>query len=58
MLFRSKNLDLPKGKFQEATFQTHQGRDAGLVTDLMKNLTALEDTEWAETTVSYEVLKK
>ena len=58
LIATKKNLDLPQGKFTDASFQTYQGRDTGLVTDLMKELTKLEDTEWAELTVSYEVLNK
>jgi hypothetical protein len=58
LIATKKNLDLPQGKFNDASFQTYQGHDTGLVTDLMKELTKLEDTEWAEMTVSYEVLKK
>jgi len=52
------NLELPQGKFNDASFQTYQGHDTGLVTDLMKELTELKDTEWTEQTISYEVLKK
>ena len=58
LIATKKNLELPQGKFNEASFQTYQGHDTGLVTDLMKELTELEDTEWAEETISYEVLKK
>ncbi len=58
LIATKKNLDLPRGKFNDASFQTYQGQDTGLVTDLMKELTKLDDTEWAEMTVSYEVLKK
>jgi hypothetical protein len=58
LIATKKNLDLPRGKFNDASFQTYQGHDTGLVTDLMKELTKLDDTEWAEMTVSYEVLKK
>ena len=58
LIATKRNLALPQGKFNDASFQTYQGHDTGLVTDLMKELTKLEDTEWAEMTVSYEVLKK
>jgi uncharacterized protein DUF4384/LPP20 lipoprotein len=58
LIATKRNLDLPQGKFNDASFQTYKGHDTGLVTDLMKELTKLEDTEWAEMTVSYEVLKK
>lgn len=58
LIATKKNLELPQGKFNDASFQTYQGHDTGLVTDLMKELTELEDTEWAENTISYEVLKK
>ena len=58
LIATKKNLDLPQGKFNDASFQTYQGHETGLVTDLMKELTKLEDTEWAEMTVSYEVLKE
>ena len=53
-----KNLDLVQGKFNEAIFKAYQGHGTGLATDLMKGLTELEDTEWTEMTVLYEVLKK
>jgi Domain of unknown function (DUF4384)/LPP20 lipoprotein len=58
LIATKKNLDLPQGRFDDASFQTYQGRDTGLVTDLMKELTKLQDSEWAEMTVSYEVLNK
>jgi len=58
LIATKKHLELPQGKFNDASFQTYQGHDTGLVTDLMKELTGLEDTEWAEETISYEVLKK
>jgi|KBSMisStandDraft_5_1062788.scaffolds.fasta_scaffold40301_2 hypothetical protein len=58
LIATKRNLELPRGKFDDASFQTYQGHDTGLVTDLMKELTKLEDTEWAEMTVSYEVLNK
>ena len=58
LIATKKNLELPPGKFNDGSFQTYQGHDTGLVTDLMKELTELEDTEWAEETVSYEVLKR
>ena len=58
LIATKKNLELPQGKFNDASFQTYQGHETGLVTDLMKELTELEDTEWAEKTISYEVLKK
>jgi hypothetical protein len=58
LIATKKNFELPRGKFDDASFQTYQGHDTGLVTDLMKELTKLEDTEWAEMTVSYEVLNK
>jgi hypothetical protein len=58
LIATKKNLNLPRGKFNDASFQTYQGHDTGLLTDLMKELTKLDDTEWAEVTVSYEVLRK
>ena len=58
LIATKKNLDLVQGKFNEAIFRVYQGTDTGLVTDLIKELTELEDSEWAEMTVPYEVLKK
>jgi hypothetical protein len=47
--------DFIKGRFKEGIFQVYDGKDTGLVTDLLKALSALDDSEWAEATIAYEV---
>ncbi len=49
--------DLIKAKFREGIFQVYEGKDTGLVTDLLRELALIEDADWAEATVPYEVYK-
>jgi hypothetical protein len=52
-----KKCDLIKAKFREAVFQVYEGKDTGLMTDLLRELALLEDADWAEATIPYEVYK-
>jgi hypothetical protein len=52
-----KKCDLIKAKFREGVFQVYEAKDTGLVTDLLRELALLEDADWAEATVPYEVYK-
>jgi hypothetical protein len=52
-----RKCDLINGKFQEGVFQVYEGKDTGMVRDLIRELALLEDADWAEETVSYEVYK-
>ena len=52
-----KKRDLIKSKFREGIFQVYEGKDTGLMTDLLRELALLEDSDWAEATVPYEVYK-
>jgi hypothetical protein len=52
-----KKRDLVKAKFREGIFQVYDGQDTGLMTDLLRELAVLEDADWAEATVPYEVHK-
>ncbi len=47
--------DFIKDRFKEGVFQVYDGKDTGLITDLLKALSALDDSEWAESTIAYEV---
>lgn len=47
--------DFIKDRFKESIFQVYDGKDTGLITDLLKALSALDDSEWAESTIAYEV---
>jgi hypothetical protein len=47
--------DFIKDRFKEGVFQVYDGKDTGLITDLLKALAALDDSEWAESTLAYEV---
>ena len=58
LIATKKNIDLVRGRFSEPVFQVYQGQETGLVTDLIKELTEMDDSEWAEMTVPYEVLRK
>ncbi len=50
-----KPRDLVKAKFREGVFEAYEGKDTGMMTDLLRELALLEDGDWAETTVPYEV---
>jgi len=54
----TKRIDLIKGKFPEGTFRVYSGNETGLVTDLLKELAMLDESDWAEATVAYEVREK
>ena len=47
--------DFIKDRFKEGVFQVYDGKDTGLITDLLKTLSSLDDSEWAESTIAYEV---
>ncbi len=47
--------DFIKDRFREGIFHVYDGKDTGLITDLLKALSALDDSEWAESTIAYEV---
>jgi len=51
----TKNVDLVKNKFSDAVFRAYPGQHNGLATELLKELSLLEESEWAEATVAYEV---
>jgi hypothetical protein len=53
----TKQIDLMKGKVREGVYQVYAGKDAALVTELLKELSLLDEAEWAEMTVPYEVRK-
>lgn len=53
----TKQIDLMKGKVREGVYQVYAGKDTALVTDLLKELSLLDEAEWAEMTVLYEVRK-
>jgi len=38
-------------------FEVYPGKDTALVTDLLRELSVLDESEWAETTLPYEVRK-
>lgn len=54
----AKKIDLVKGKFPEGAFREYPGKDSSLITDLLKELAVLDESEWAEATVAYEVHEK
>lgn len=54
----AKQIDLGKGKFPEGAFRVYPGKDSSLITDLLKELAVLDESEWAEATVAYEVKEK
>lgn len=53
-----KNIDLVRGRFIEPVFQVYRGQETGLATDLIKELTDMDDLDWAEMTIPYEVIRK
>ena len=54
----AKKIDLVKGKFPEGAFREYPGKDSSLITDLLKELAVLDESEWAEATVAYDVQEK
>lgn len=54
----TKKIDLIKGKFPEGIFRVYSGRDTRLITELLKELAMLDERDWAEATVVYEVREK
>jgi hypothetical protein len=57
LIATTKRIDLLRGKIREGVYQVYPGKDTALVTDLLKELSVLDESEWAETTVPYEVRK-
>jgi hypothetical protein len=53
----TKKIDLTKGTIREGVFQMYPGKDSALVTDLLKELARLDESEWAEATIPYEIRK-
>ena len=49
--------DLVKSRFKEGVFQVYDGKDTGLINDLLKELSLLDDSEWTEASLTYEVRK-
>ena len=54
----TKKIDLGRGRFPEGAFRVYPGKDSSLITDLLKELALLDESEWAEATVAYEVNEK
>lgn len=51
----TKDIDLTKGKFKEGIFLQYPGKDSALITDLLKELALVEESQWGEITIAYEV---
>lgn len=49
--------DLIKAKFREGVFEVYGGKETGMMTDLLRELALLDDADWAEATLPYEVYK-
>ncbi len=57
LIATTKRVDLTHGRVPEGLFQVYQGKDVALVADLLKTLSLLDESEWAEITLPYEVRK-
>jgi hypothetical protein len=57
LIATTKKIDLGRGKFHEGVFQVYPAKETGLVTDLLKELALLEESEWTEATIPYEIRK-
>lgn len=57
LIATTQKRDLIKAKFREAVFQVYEGHDTGFITDLLKELALLDDGEWTEMTMAYEIQK-
>ena len=55
LIAATQKIDLGKDRFKEGVFQVYDGKDTGLITDLLKTLSTLDDSEWAESTIAYQV---
>jgi len=55
LIATAKKIDLTKGTIHEGVFQMYPGKDSALVTDLLKELARLDESEWAEATIPYEI---
>ena len=55
LIATTRQIDLTQGKIPEGMFQVYQGKDSALVTDLLKMLSLLDESEWTEVTIPYEV---
>jgi len=55
LIATAKKINLTKGTIREGVFQVYIGKDSALVTDLLKELAGLDESEWAEATVPYEI---
>ena len=55
LIATTKKIDLTKGTIREGVFQMYPGKDSALVTDLLKELARLDESEWAEATIPYEI---
>ena len=50
-----KAIALVSDKSPNGVFQTFEGMDVGMIRDVVKRLAELEDEDWTETTLPYEV---
>lgn len=50
-----KAVNLVSDKAPDGVFHTFEGADGGMIRDVMKRLAELEDEDWTETTLPYEV---
>ncbi len=57
LVVTTKRIDLAQGRIPEGSFLVYQGKDTALVTDLLKTLSLLDESEWTEVTIPYEVRK-
>jgi hypothetical protein len=57
LIATTKKIDLTKGAIHEGVFQVYPGKDSAMVTDLLKELARLDESEWAEATIPYEIRK-
>ncbi len=55
LIATTKPIEFMKGKIQEGVYQVYTGKDTALITDLLRELAHLDESEWAEVTVPYEV---
>jgi Domain of unknown function (DUF4384)/LPP20 lipoprotein len=55
LIATTKKIDLTKGTIHEGVFQVYSGKDSALVTDLLRELARLDESEWAEATIPYEI---
>lgn len=50
-----KNIDLSRGHISQALFNVYPSKDKSFITDLLKQISLLDPSEWTEVTLGFEI---